>query len=417
MNNDEDNALTLTEDEARQALEEFDADNKDLERLESLLAPFNIFEALKAEHVEARHSAFLAFLLDPKQSHGLGDIFLRQLLKKALAGVSPEQSAVSLIDLDAWDLTETQVHRERYYIDILLVNETRKFVVVIENKIRSGKRPGQLKRYLKTVKQNYPDYKLVCLFLTPEGDEPREEEVYIPIGYTLICETLETLVESRGSFIGDEVLTAIRHYTQTLRRHIVKDFKIADLARRIYARHRKALEIINNYATDKQLEVSVELKKLVETNRSLHVESTGKVYVTFCPKSWTDIPALNMGKGWHKGRILLFEFRNRPDSLRLHLVIGPGDPSVRKTLFDLSRSKPDLFKGEAIKSVLGQKWQTIWVRTFISRKDYEEDEAEDLAKKVRQAWERFVERDLPVLKQAIEEIQFSKQAPGDRPAE
>jgi hypothetical protein len=162
-------ALTFTNDQAnRKALEDCVVENKDLERLELLLAPFNMFEALEAARVELRHSAFLAFLPDPRQNHGLGDVFLRHLLKKAVAGIGPEQSAVSPIDLDVWDLTETQVHRERHKIDILLVNETEKFVVIIENRIHSGEQPGQLKRYRKTIAQHYPDYASVCLFLTPE---------------------------------------------------------------------------------------------------------------------------------------------------------------------------------------------------------------------------------------------------------
>ena len=410
---------TLTEDEAkRKALEEFVVDNKDLERLELLLAPFNLFEALETVRVEIRHSAFLAFLLDPKQNHGLGDVFLRQLLKKAVTGVSPKQSAIGPIDLDVWDLTETQVYRERHNIDILLVNETEKFLVVIENKIWSGEQPGQLERYRKTVEQYYPDYALVCLFLTPEGDEPTEEDAYIPVDYTVVCETLEGLLGDRGSSLGDDVLTAISHYTQMLRRYIVKDSEIADLARRIYTRHRKALDIIYEYKPDKQLELSLELKKLVEGNQSLHVEYADKVYVGFCPKSWTEIPALNTGEGWNKGgRILLFQIRNYPDSMRVYLIIGPGDQSVREQLFAASRDKAELFRGKGLKSALGQKWSTIFVRNFLSKSDHEQSETEELVAKVRQAWERFVERDLPALKQAIEETRFSKQEPSDRPAE
>jgi hypothetical protein len=414
-----DDALTMTEDEAkRKALEEFVVDNKDLERLELLLAPFNLFEALEAVGVETRHSAFLAFLLDPKQNHGLGDVFLKQLLKKAVTGVSPEQSAISPIDLDVWDLTETQVYRERHNIDILLVNEPEKFVVVTENKIWSGEQPGQLERYRKSVEQYYPDYALVCLFLTPEGDKPMEEEVYVPVDYALICETLGSLVESRGSSLGDDVLTAIRHYTQMLRRYIVKDSEIADLARRIYTRHRKALDIIYEYKPDKQLELSLELKKLIAGNSSLHVEYAGKVYVGFCPKSWTEIPALNTGEGWNKGgRILLFEVKNYSDSMGIYLIIGPGDHSVRERIFAASKAKPELFRGKRLKSGLGQKWSTIFVRNFVSKSDHEQSDTEELVEKVRQAWERFVERDLPALKQAIEEIHFSKQQPGDRPGE
>ena len=44
-------------------LEQFVVNNADLERLESLLNQFNIFEAVGMARQEIRHSYFLAFLL------------------------------------------------------------------------------------------------------------------------------------------------------------------------------------------------------------------------------------------------------------------------------------------------------------------------------------------------------------------
>src|SRR5688572_14064226 len=70
--------------EDRQLLEAFVVENADLETLEGLIAQFNIFEAVGAVRQELRHSDFLAFLLDPRQNHRLGDAFVRRLLQKFL---------------------------------------------------------------------------------------------------------------------------------------------------------------------------------------------------------------------------------------------------------------------------------------------------------------------------------------------
>jgi LysR family transcriptional regulator, glycine cleavage system transcriptional activator len=48
----------------------------------------NIFEATGIHRQEIRHSNFLAFLLRPQESHGLGDAFLKRLLQKALDNTS-----------------------------------------------------------------------------------------------------------------------------------------------------------------------------------------------------------------------------------------------------------------------------------------------------------------------------------------
>jgi len=49
----------------QELLESFVVGNSDLESLETLIAGFNIFEAIGMVKQEIRHSHFLAFLLNP----------------------------------------------------------------------------------------------------------------------------------------------------------------------------------------------------------------------------------------------------------------------------------------------------------------------------------------------------------------
>jgi hypothetical protein len=73
-----DNTSTAAELEALQQLQ---ADASELEQIEGLLDRFNVFEAIGFVNQETMHSYFLAFLLDPRQSHDLGDLFLRGFLR------------------------------------------------------------------------------------------------------------------------------------------------------------------------------------------------------------------------------------------------------------------------------------------------------------------------------------------------
>jgi hypothetical protein len=91
-------------------LEQFVVNNADLERLESLLNQFNIFEAVGMVRQEIRHSRFLAFLLNPNASHHLGDIFLKTFLKRLL--LEANNATVSPIEIDVAPLTDTEVRRE-----------------------------------------------------------------------------------------------------------------------------------------------------------------------------------------------------------------------------------------------------------------------------------------------------------------
>ena len=100
-----------------EVLEAFLIDNPDLEKLEILLAEFNLFEAVGVVRQELRHSDFLAFLLDPRQPHGLGDSFLSIFLRKVVQSSDLTGLPFSAIDVTLWDLADTEVRREWKNID------------------------------------------------------------------------------------------------------------------------------------------------------------------------------------------------------------------------------------------------------------------------------------------------------------
>jgi len=374
------------------ALEALVVDNQDLEELETLLDQFNIFEAVGAVHAEVRHSDFLSFLLDPSQNHGLGDIFVKRLLQRALATLPEQTLPITPIDLDIWDLNEIMVQREWQNIDILLTDERNRLAVIIENKIHAGEHGEQLQRYRRTVSQHYPDWHILGLFLTPEGDQPKDDS-YIPVDYTLVCTILEQLMEARSSSVGPDVKVAISHYTQMLRRHIVNESEIADLCRRIYRKHQRAFNLIYEYRPDRQGEIGELLKGLIEDQHSLVLDRTVKSYINFGVREW-DVPILLQGDGWTRSkRMLLFEFHNSEDRLWLHLVIGPGPQDTRQRLMDMAHANKPPFKPS--QKALAKKWNAIYERQILTPTDYEETAAEDIESEINKKWLQFLEHDLP----------------------
>src|SRR6266567_4711859 len=86
--------------DAVKALEHFVVDNDDLLALESLIGKFNIFDALGIARAEIRHSNFLAYILDPAESHGQGQLFLKAILMDLLKAAPADLRPFSPIDLD-----------------------------------------------------------------------------------------------------------------------------------------------------------------------------------------------------------------------------------------------------------------------------------------------------------------------------
>ncbi len=380
------------------ALEALVVDNPDLERLEALLSQFNIFEALRAVRHELRHSDVLAYLLTPSQNHGLGDEFARRLLQKALIPANIQPLPASPIDLDIWNLNELVVLREWQNIDLLLLDEPHQLAVIIENKIESGEHSDQLERYLRTVQQHYSGWKILGLYLSPEGDAP-SHETYISVDYGTVCEIIEGLIESRSSTLGADVRTLMVHYTQMLRRHIVAESEIAELCRRIYLKHQRALDLIYEYRPDQQAIIREILEQLAQNNEELVLDHCSKSYIRFGVTAW-DVPKLKSGKGWTRsGRIMLFEFANSIDRLKLKLIVGPGPDDIRQGLFDTAQAHQPPFR-VAFKA-LNQKWNTIYDKAFLTSKDYENATDEQLAEEIRKHWNRFIESDLPAISETL----------------
>ena len=154
-------------DEVRLILKKAEVEKKEADRRGE---SFNIFNVLGVTSDETRtHSAFIAELLDPNGSHGLGDQFLR--------------SFVDTVDcLRSWyfDTKSAKVHKEVSIagknedcseggrIDIAV--ESNGKAIIIENKIYAGDQEKQLVRYYNYGTKNCSNgFRL--LYLTLNGDD------------------------------------------------------------------------------------------------------------------------------------------------------------------------------------------------------------------------------------------------------
>lgn len=157
-------------DEVRLILKKTEVEKKEADRRGE---NFNIFNVLGLTSDETRtHSAFIAELLDPNGSHGLGNQFL--------------QSFVDTIDcLKSWnfDTKSAKVHKELSIggknedcseggrIDIAV--ESNGKAIIIENKIYAGDQEKQLVRYYNYGITNCSNgFRL--LYLTLNGDDASE---------------------------------------------------------------------------------------------------------------------------------------------------------------------------------------------------------------------------------------------------
>lgn len=388
------------------ALRDFEADKAELEKLEALLDRFNIFEAVGMERQEIRHSKFLAFLLDPNESHHMGDAFVKRLLQRAVMDSPSATASITSFEREPWDLKDLSVWREWRNLDIFMVDEQRKLAVVIENKIDAGEHGDQLDRYYEAVRQEYPDYRLLALYLTLNGDEPSHPG-YLPVSYRAVCEILDSIAERHASIREPDLRTLITHYTEMLRRHIVGDSEIARLSREIYEKHRRAIDLIVEHRFSLQQEMQEIVTRMIKETEILvynrKVTVSPKQWISFWLHKW-DVSSLMVadGKKWTgTDRILLLMFGNHTDSLSLIMQIGPGDEKTRNKLLTMAHNNPTVF--EDAPEQLAPFVNTIFSRPILALEFYERVTDAEREAEIRKNWADFLENDLPRIDDALKQ--------------
>ena len=212
---------------------------------------FNIFKILKLDKYEIRHSNFLAWLLDPKESHNLGDTFFKQFFQVALKK--------NVEDIDTSDIrvvTEypANVENTSRRIDILLYSATNSnFVCVIENKYGSEEHTGQCQAY-KSFIEKYSQFrnysKKIYIFLdldTPKDEQLcKELEGYQPITYRDIFNILSEIQQNLKQC--NYASETIKQYTEIIKENYTMiDKEIKKQYRLIYDTYKDVFDIFEEY--------------------------------------------------------------------------------------------------------------------------------------------------------------------------
>jgi hypothetical protein len=314
--------------ETMKALERFVVENDDLLTLESRVGRFNIFDALRITRAEIRHSNFLAFILDPAESHGQGQRFLKAVLMDLLKSAPADLRPLSPIELDGTDLRGVEVKREWKHTDLLIKCQEPPFVVVIENKIGSKEGPDQLSRYEARVKKHFPGVRALYVYLTLNADDP-SEEAWVPYSHTDIHRVLMRVRETCGNAMGDDVLVFLDHYLDLIGARFMNDEQIDELCQRIYKNHRRALDLIWERVGSPESGVMADVANVLGEDHRWEVIAGPRNCIRFMPKAWLDwLPQLGL-----KGDPRSWIFVN------LHLSNGIGYAVEMAPMKDLEKRR------------------------------------------------------------------------------
>ena len=257
-------------------LENLQAELEKIRAIENVKA--NIFDAVGMERQEVKHSAFIAWLLDPSKPHGLGNKFLSEFCKQLFRNESVSVQArnrTALVTADIYsedDLSDfiydkkVEVYRERVLvdsesrIDIYIESKATKTAIVIENKVFTDNHDDQLYRYIEqlntysSANHNLIDRK-IFVYLTPQGTAPDHRQAhsdaherYCLFSYRAILRMIEKI---KKYCTEQRVLFLMEDYIAMVKKNILKeDEQVRAKCREIYRAYEAEISLLLRYNSD-----------------------------------------------------------------------------------------------------------------------------------------------------------------------
>lgn len=321
----------------------------DFDKIELQLKTPNIFQILNISRAEIRHSNFLAWLLDPNGTHGLSKLFLTKFLRDI--ATSEIASDLDEFEIEELNFNNVELRREWKNIDLLIIFDT--LVICIENKIDSQDHSDQLAKYRAVVNESFKKHKKVFVYLTPTGEDPttaKEREFYAPYSYEEIIEQADRVLKIHGKSLNSGVYQYIADYLTTIKRELMKNDELNELAVKIYKNHRELLDFVFENKSDIALELYPLFVEQI-TQSGWVMGSKHKGYARFLTKKLNDIIP-RKGQGWPQKENFLFEidFIWAKKKAVFKTVISPGDEEIQKIFSKALENIP------GHKKPYGKKW-------------------------------------------------------------
>ena len=330
--------------------------SEDLEELNNLTGNFNIFNALKLQNNEIRHSNFLAWIMSPFETHGLGDYFLKEFLKSVIKDYSLDENiGISLKDIVFLNLDDTEIKREYKNIDLLFISQQNKFVCIIENKIWTGEHDCQLERYAEIVNSEFKDFKKLYIYLSPTNECNSEllnrcyqgsnnTVYYIPMNYLQVHDVINKTLKFKAKSMNEDVKIFIEHYNSMLERNIMGQTSedVIALCRKIYRENKNAIDLIveNN---DIKADIYDVLLEIISENQNWLLQTSNINWIRFIPKN-DNLENLKFAKkDWvDADNILIIEINNAKSSVIMDIVIRQSEMGFEKQyqiLYEMAKDK------------------------------------------------------------------------------
>lgn len=202
-------------------------------------------------------SRVLAYLLDSRKNHGLGQQFIREMIRKSTCPdwfeTLPTNDACYVVSTTEWRLKSGTDTRRADILLLIYDFEGRvRGVIGIENKIGAREQPHQVRDYQNAIIKRFgqESIKKLMLYLSPEGKASETADTnercqcpYIPISYRMIQNVCEEIGQSANANQQSRFLTQI--LKSRLEKMLHQDkHPLQQEINQLYQKHRQAIRIL-----------------------------------------------------------------------------------------------------------------------------------------------------------------------------
>lgn len=261
--------------------------DEDFTKIQKLLSELTSMEIFKIHEKEIRYSNAIGWLLNPSENHGLGNLIFFNFIKKIITFDNSK--------LYKYNVTDLKVLREWKNIDLLLLSDEGKFVIVIEVKILSDEHSNQLQRYKEIINREFQNYEKLFIYLTPTAKEPSDSE-YIPVGFSTLVQAIKETISENIDLISRSTMIFIHDFIYSLGRYAMENFQLKDLAKEIYERHKDAFDFIFSVIEEQKGSLSELIYKVLQEFEGVIVDKKSPTLITFTTEKLDSIGCIQQMK-------------------------------------------------------------------------------------------------------------------------
>ena len=243
--------------EVSSIIETFNTENKEKQKEKAIY--FNSLTQFLSIG-ENKLSEILAFFLDPNETHGQGNVFLRLFLEGLNDwGKSLNINIDNVLDKEVYVKVERLTNKERR-IDIYIEFGDNEFIIAIENKLDAKDQTSQLADYYEYIKSLTRNS--ILIYLTPIGKKANdyslknntlnlENKDYIRINYH------KQMIELTDKWVKIAEAEKIKNFLLDFKNYLNKQINKIDIMNEL------SNKISDSIVGDKKIEAAFEIAKAI----------------------------------------------------------------------------------------------------------------------------------------------------------